>query len=713
MKKSILFLAALVPSSVFAQVSEDSLLSQLRLDEVIVSAPVMQVSNSKKEVKYDELNRDNTGQNLPYLLQTTPSLVTTSDDGLGVGYSYFRIRGTDHTRINMTINEVPLNDAESQTVFWVNMTDLASGINSLQVQRGVGTSANGGSSFGASVNLRTVDGLVPLDASKEPFHGQVDFNGGMYNTFREMVKLYRYIGDRQSKSGLWHIGGRFSKVNSDGYVHRSQSDLFSYSGEVGWQNMKTAVTLMSFGGKEKTHLAWNGATREQLDIDRRYNSAGEHLDAYGNIVYYDNETDNYQQHHAQLHVTHRFTSQWSLAATAHYTFGTGYWENYDEWVQLGITQKGLINHFYGGILSAKYVHEKVDVQMGIALNNYHGIQYGNIDTCYSTNFKEYYRGYGDKLDGNVYAKANWRVFHRGQEKLSLYGDLQYRLVDYRISGDNENSSSAWERVPVSMHKTWHFFNPKAGLTYDNGGHRLSATFAIANREPARANFTNNADDKDPLPEQLFDYELGYSYTSIRNARIPWTIGLNLYMMDYTNQLILTGEMNSIGILLTKNVKDSYRLGAEFSFGVDWTKWFSWRGNLTWSRNQWKDGQTWKTISFSPDWIAGNTFDFHVAGFAADIQTQVVSNQYLDNTMDKSVQLNTYTVTNVTLSYDLPLQKYKVSYMPNITLRCQINNLFNSKYESNGYVYEDAYTPKTAYYMAQAGINVHAGVSVQW
>ena len=477
--------------------------------------------------------------------------------------------------------------------------------------------------------------------------------------------------------------------------------------------MKTAVTLLSFGGKEKTHLAWNGATREQLDIDRRYNSAGEHLDAYGNIVYYDNETDNYQQHHAQLHVTHRFTSQWSLAATAHYTFGTGYWENYDEWVQLGITQKGLINHFYGGILSAKYVHEKVDVQMGIALNNYHGIQYGNIDTCYSTNFKEYYRGYGDKLDGNVYAKANWRVFHRGQEKLSLYGDLQYRLVDYRISGDNENSSSAWERVPVSMHKTWHFFNPKAGLTYDNGGHRLSATFAIANREPARANFTNNADDKDPLPEQLFDYELGYSYTSTRNARIPWTIGLNLYMMDYTNQLILTGEMNSIGILLTKNVKDSYRLGAEFSFGVDWTKWFSWRGNLTWSRNQWKDGQTWKTISFSPDWIAGNTFDFHVAGFAADIQTQVVSNQYLDNTMDKSVQLNTYTVTNVTLSYDLPLQKYKVAYMPNITLRCQINNLFNSKYESNGYVYEDAYTPKTAYYMAQAGINVHAGVSVQW
>ena len=451
--------------------------------------------------------------------------MTTSDDGLGIGYSYFRVRGTDHTRINVTLNEVPLNDAESQTVFWVNMTDLASGVSRLQVQRGVGTSANGGSSFGASVNMRTVDGMTC--ETSLPLHGEADFNGGMYNTFREMVKLDGYIGDREAKTGQWHIGGRFSKVNSDGYVYRSQSNLFSYSGEVGWQNTQTAVTLMSFGGKEKTHLAWNGATREQLAVDRRYNSAGEHMDAYGNIVYYDNETDNYQQHHAQLHVTHRFNPQWMLSATAHYTFGTGYWENYDEWALCGITQKALKNHFYGGILTAKYVHEKADVQVGAALNNYNGIQYGNIDTLYGNNFKEYYRGYGDKLDGNVYAKANWRVLHRGSEKLSLYGDLQYRLVDYRISGDNENNCTATYREQVDVHKTWHFFNPKAGLTYDNGGHRLSATFALANREPARANFTNNSGGDEPKPERLFDYELGYSYAS-RGGIIPWHAGMNLY-----------------------------------------------------------------------------------------------------------------------------------------------------------------------------------------
>ena len=710
-------LAFVATSTVFAQWTGDTLLISKSLDDiVVVSAPVVQVTNSKQELAHAELNSDNMGQNMPYLLQTTPSLLTTSDDGLGVGYAYVRVRGTDHTRINITINEVPLNDAESQTVFWVNMTDLASGINSLQVQRGVGTSANGGSSFGASINMRSVDGKVPADASAEPMHAEVAFNGGMYNTFREMVRMDGYVGNLSSPKGLWHFGGRFSKVNSDGYIRRSQSDLFSYGAEAGWQNRKTAVTLMAFGGKEKTHLAWNGLTREQIREDRRDNTAGEHLDAYGNTVYYDNETDNYQQHHAQLHITHRFNRQWMLAATAHYTYGTGYWENYDEWYLCGIAQKGLVNHFYGGILTTKYIHEKVDVQAGIALNNYNGIQYGNIDTLYGNNFQEYYYGHGDKLDGNVYARANWRVLHRGREKLSLYGDLQYRLVDYRISGDNENNSTATTREEVSFHRTWHFFNPKAGLTYENGGHRLSATFAMANREPARSNFTNNGSTEEPCPERLYDYELGYNYRSDgitpSGYAMPWQLGLNIYMMDYEDQLILTGEMNSFGILLTDNVKRSYRVGAELTFGVDWTRWFRWEGNLTWSRNQWKDGSAWKTISFSPDWMAGNRFHFHIAGFAADLQTQVTSSQYLDNTMDKALQLDAYTVTNLMLSYALPLHKVQMRHIPHVTLRCQINNIFDTRYESNGYVYDDAIT-KTAYYFPQAGINVHAGFSVEW
>ena len=546
-----------------------------QLEDVVVTAPVVQTTVSKQEMKHEELNRHNTGQNLPVLLSNTPSLVTTSDDGLGVGYTYFRVRGSDHTRINMTINEVPLNDAESQTVFWVNMTDISSSITKLDVQRGIGTSANGGSSFGASINISTFDNVQRDNAedTKCPVRGELSFNGGMYNTFREMAKIDAYWGDKNSAKGAWHVGGRFSKVNSDGYIDRAFSDLFSYQAQLGWQNKKTAVNLLSFGGKEKTYLAWNGLTREEIEVNRRQNTAGAFLDANGNIQYYRNETDNYQQHHVHLNVAHRFNSHWSLNAIGHYTFGTGYWETFDTWSLLGIAQKGLRNHFYGGILSAKYIHDKVDVQAGIALNNYNGTLYGNIDQNYGTDFTEYYLGFGDKLDGNIYAKANWRVLHRGKEKLTLYGDLQYRLVNHHIYGDNDNSTVPGNRVKIDERHTWHFFNPKAGLTYDNGGHRLSATFALANREPARTNFTNRQDGEAmPKPEKLFDYELGYNYTSAGVTKsgyaIPWHIGLNLYFMDYKDQLILTGEINSVAIFLTKNVDKSYRTGAELQFAAE-------------------------------------------------------------------------------------------------------------------------------------------------
>ena len=691
-----------------------------QLEDVVVSAPVVQTTVSKQEMTHADLNRDNTGQNLPYLLSVTPSLVTTSDDGLGIGYTYFHIRGTDQTRINMTINEVPLNDAESQSVFWVNMTDMASGVSGLQVQRGVGTSANGGSSFGASVNLRTLDATIPESVHPGPVRAELDFNGGMYNTFREMLKADVYLGDRTAKQGAWHIGGRFSKVNSDGYIERAKSDLLSYQGEVGWQNMRTAVTLTAFGGKEKTYMAWYGVdynTAWGIDgANRRYNPAGEYVDKDGNIAYYDNQTDNYQQHHVHLHVGHRFNQNWTLSATAHYTYGTGYYEmmmtDMLTYEADNVTRKGLRNHFYGGILSSKYVHEKVDVQMGLALNQYRGLQYGEIDTtCVGNAFIPYYKGFGTKTDGNIYAKANWRVLHRGREKLTLYGDLQYRMVDYKIWGDNEETSILGATEAIDKHNTWHFFNPKAGLTYDNAGHRLSATFAMANREPTRNNFVANTASTDPKPEKLLDYELGYNYTSAGVLKsgyaMPWTVGLNLYLMDYDNQLITTGDVSSVGYLITTNVKDSYRAGVEFQFGVEWTKWFAWKGNLTWSRNQWKDASQWRTISFSPDWTAGNIFSFHVAGFNADLQTLVVSSQFLGNTEDANAKLDAYTVTNLMMTYTLPFQKLRNAHnIPDITLKCQINNLFDTKYVNNGGT-DGTYV----WYFPQAGINVHAGFVV--
>ena len=355
---------AYVRAQVINESNEEDTLTIIGRDiaDIVVSAPVTQATISKQEVKYAELNRDNTGQNLPILLSKTPSLVTTSDDGLGVGYTYFRVRGSDHTRINMTINEVPLNDAESQTVFWVNMTDISSSITKLDVQRGIGTSSNGGSSFGASINISTIDAQqANVQDTKGPVRGELSFNGGMYNTFREMAKIDAYWGDKNSKKGAWHLGGRFSKVNSDGYIERAFSDLFSYQAQLGWQNSQTAVNLLSFGGKEKTYLAWNGLTREDIEVNRRQNTAGAFTDANGNTQYYRNETDNYQQHHVHLNVAHRFNLHWSLNATGHYTFGTGYWETFDTWNLLGIAQKGLRNHFYGGILSTKYIHEKVEL----------------------------------------------------------------------------------------------------------------------------------------------------------------------------------------------------------------------------------------------------------------------------------------------------------------------------------------------------------------
>ena len=716
---TIYLVIGLFSAQVYAQSDDTLTIIGRQIADVVVSAPVMQATVSKNEIKHDELNRANTGQNLPYLLSSSPSMVVTSDDGLGIGYTYFHIRGTDQTRINMTMNEVPLNDAESQAVFWVNLTDMASGVSQLQVQRGVGTSANGGSSFGASVNLRTLDATIPQTTHSGPLRINIDCNGGMYNTFREMIKADLYLGDRMEKKGAWHIGGRLSKVDSKGYIDRAWSNLFSYQGEAGWQNTQTAVTLTAFGGKEKTYMAWYGVDYEHAyskkDADRRYNPAGEYVDEDGSIAYYDNQTDNYQQHHLHLHVGHRFNQNWTLSATAHYTYGKGYYEmlmtNSVTYEADNITRKGLKNHFYGGILSTKYVHEKVDVQMGIAWNQYRGLQYGTIDTtCVGKVFIPYYKGHGLKTDGNIYAKANWRVLHREQEKLSLYGDLQYRLVDYKIWGDNEEVSALDAPVAIDKHHTWHFFNPKAGLTYDNRGHRLSATFALAHREPTRNNFVANTVPEDPKAEILYDYELGYSYAHTR-----FHIGLNLYFMDYDNQLITTGDVSSVGYQITTNVKDSYRYGAELQFGVDWTQWFRWQGNLTWSRNKWKDGSTWRTISFSPDWTANNTLSFHYAGFNADIQTLVVSSQYLGNTEEAELRLRAYTVTNLMLRYQLPIKTNKV---PDIAIKCQINNILNTKYVNNGgsQKYFDDLSNTYRYwvwYFPQAGINVHAGFVVQW
>ena len=755
MKKVIYLVIGLFSAQVFAQ-SEDTLtILMQQLEDIEVSVKrVQQTTLSTQVVNNEALNRDNTGQNLPYLLSKTPGLQVTSDDGLGVGYTYFRVRGTDHTRINMTVNEVQLNDQESQTVFWVNMTDMASSVSQIDVQRGVGTSTSG-SAFGAGLNMQTNF----LDTTS---HISLAFNGGMYNTFREMVSAHAAIANR------WMINARFTKVNSDGFLYRAGSDLYSYYGDIGWYGKKTQVIGRFFGGSEKTGMAWDGVSYDvaygRNGADRRYNPAGEYTvpasDGSDSIVYYKNQTDNYSQQHGQLTINHRFNHHWSLTTTLHYTHGSGYYEQYKKkkysyWgltdpalvtnpkdKSYGLYMKHLNNHYAGFLMSAKYLTEPVDVQVGIATNTYLGDHWGILDYLAKPTLKqlpvhyEYYRNSATKFDANSYAKANWRIINRAQEQLSLYGDLQYRFVRYSRNGINDANMEA---LPLTA--DYHFFNPKAGLTYQNGGHMLSASFAIANRDPSRNNYKENARwdpvtntwTNMPKAETLYDTELGYTYAHTR-----YNIGVNLYYMRYNNQLVLTGEYNDVGAMKTKNVKDSYRMGAEIMAGVRITDWFRWEGNMVISRNKllnykqyidvYDNQNDWNwvrqdsiqgtvTIAFSPTLTAMSLFTFEYAGFTGTIQTNVVSRQFLDNTQDVAAMLRAYTITNVNLQYNLPMKKWFAHRrgVPNVRLLCQLNNIFNAQYASNGGAEASRFLDgsRCTWYYAQAGINVHAGFVVQW
>lgn len=742
MKKTI-FLAAYAAACSVASANTDTITFVRELDEVVINAQVAQVTNNQTVLSHKQLTQSNTGQNLPFLLSSVPALVATSDDGLGIGYTYFRIRGTDHTRINMTINDVPLNDSESQTVFWVNMTDMASSMSSLNVQRGVGTSNNGIASFGASVNMET--GSNKKEMCEEETHVELAFNGGMYNTFREMLAAHINLKNR------WKTNARFSKVNSDGFLYRTASDLYSYYSDFGYYGANTQVVARFFGGSEKTGMGWDGVdynTAYGIDgSDRRYNPAGEYTIPGSNgsdsIAYYPNQTDNYAQQHAQLTFNHSLSNQWKLSATAHYTHGAGYYEqykrkklsywglsNFNKNKVYGMYRKHLDNHFFGGVFSANYISEPIDIQLGGAANYYMGDHFGTLhylqDTLVLPINYEYYRNSARKTDANMYAKANWRIISNSQEQLSLYADFQYRYVHYKRNGLNDE-----DMTDLPLEVDFHFFNPKAGLTYQKSGHLLSTSFAIANREPSRNNYKENVIYNSntgtyiglPQAERLYDYELGYTYSHPRFA-----VGVNLYFMDYDNQLVLTGEYNDVGAYKTKNVKDSYRMGAEITAGVKIMDCLRWDMNIVCSRNKilnynqyidlYDNQNDWNwvgqdsivgttTIAFSPSITAMSLFTFEMAGFITTLQTNIVGKQYLDNTEDENAMLRAYSTTNINLQYKLPIKQLDVR------LLCQLNNVFNAKYANNGGAEASRFMDdsRCCWYYAQAGFNIHAGFSV--
>ena len=737
----------------------DSIGNMFVLDEVVVTADVVQPADNNTVMDNAVLNRDNTGQNLPYLLSSTPSLVVMSDDGLGVGYTYFRLRGTDHSRINMTVNDVPLNNSESQTVFWVNMTDMASSMSRLDIQRGVGTSANGSSSFGGSINMETTGSSNRSSqlADGRKVNVTAQFNGGMYNTFREMVNAELAL------PGNFRVQARISKVNSDGYLYRAASDLFSYHGSIGYYTNNTTVSLSAFGGSEKTYMAWDGVSATDLIRDHRYNPAGEYTDANGNTVYYPNQNDNYKEQHFQLHLSQRIGAGWRFKTTLHYTHGAGYYEQMKadkKYKSYGlqndtvidgsgkkkyyytdnegnsyertnfIRQKHLDNHFYGAVFAFDYRSDKVDATIGGGGSHYIGSHWGLLhDDLYGFYDQyEYYRNMADKADANVYAKADWRIIDLNGHRLTLYGDLQYRYIYYRMIGINDEDNL----LKMNILKQYHFFNPKAGLSYEYKGHKGYFNFAVANREPTRNNFKESGEHNIPLPERLYDYEFGYSYASQQ-----WKAGANFYYMDYKNQLVLTGRYSETGACLTQNVKESFRAGIELTGSWRPVDWFEWNMALTLSRSRIKNHTDWITtydaatydeldqtevnfgyvaIAFPPAVTFSNTFGFEYAGLRTDIQTNVVSKQYLDNTMSEEAMLKPYTVTNLTMRYELPL-KMKVC---KISLLAQVNNLFNAKYEANGgswmCLYKDGKNYSRSYspwYYAQAGNNVHGGITVDF
>ena len=678
-----------------------------KLDDVLVSAvrvtsktPVTFSNMDKKEIKYRNL-----GQDIPVLMNYLPSVVTTSDAGGGIGYTGIRVRGSDATRVNVTINGIPYNDAESQGTFWVNMPDFASSVESLQLQRGVGTSTNGSSAFGASLNM-----LTDNYASKA--NGEISSSYGSFNSNKNTVKF---------STGLlndhFELAGRLSTIKSDGYVDRASSDLKSYFLQGTYVGKTTLIKALVFGGTEKTYQSWNGIDAETLNSDRTYNSAGKYKDEAGNVHFYDNETDNYKQNHYQLHWSESWSDKWSTNLAFHYTKGLGYYENYkyNEPIagygpiqptkqvenDLGelvpgtdlIRQKWLDNDFYGTTFSVKYTEEKLNVIIGGGWNKYEGDHYGKVIWArYSAQSElgnHYYDDFSTKTDGNIFAKANYQF----TEKLSFYGDLQYRNVLYKANSAETGL----------VNDNFNFFNPKAGLNFEiNSKNNLYFSYARANREPNRTDYEGG----NVKPEKLNDFELGWRFNSEK-----FQLNSNFYYMGYRDQLILTGRLDDVGAPIRANTEKSYRLGFEFDATISLSEKFIIRPNFTLSSNKNVDlaveGEYYGTtkIAYSPEVIAGNIIVYSpIKSLHISLLQKYVGEQYMNNIELPSAKLADYFVNDLNVSYEIKPK----SIFKSITITGLVNNILDKKYVSNGAMW-DIYP----YYYPQAGINFLAGLTLKF
>ncbi|MEO8088053.1 MAG: TonB-dependent receptor [Bacteroidota bacterium] len=691
-----------------------------------------------------DLEKNNMGQDLPFLISTTPSVVVTSDAGAGVGYTGIRIRGSDPTRVNVTINGVPINDAEENGMYWVDLPDFASSIDNIQIQRGIGTSTNGAGAFGGSVNI------LSSTLSHEPF-AIISESYGSFNTWKNTLNF----GTGLLKNKI-AFEGRLSKIKSDGFVDRGASDLKSVYLSGGYYGSKSTLRAIVFSGKEKTYQSWNGVPEAKLNNDHDalvshyynnigslYNTVEDSINLFSsnnrtyNVFTYKNQTDNYQQDYYQLHYSFAATSHLILNAALHYTKGKGYYEEYKYDQAFGdymlndlvvgqdtitstnlIRQKWLDNDFYGFTFSANYEIDKLQFTLGSAGNRYTGRHFDQIIWAeYAGNgAKDFVYDDNDatKNDFNVFAKAIYSF----TPKLHLFADMQYRAIDYAFLGLNESAENTPQQV------CYGFFNPKGGISYTPGKlNKLYASVAVGHHEPMRKDFTESSSASRPKPEEMTDVEFGYIFTGSRLH-----VGTNIYFMKYKDQLISTGQINDVGEYTHMNVPVSLRAGAEME--VEWKilKTFSFSGNITISKNKIKEfteyiddydagGQQQvvhekSDIVFSPDVISSATISWMpVKNLSVDLVTKYVGQQFLDNTGDESRKLDAYLLDDALIQYH-----FSLPFCKEFALKFALYNLLDQKYESNGYTYGYIYGGQQIrenFYFPQAGRNWLGGVTLKF
>ena len=698
----------------FSQEAQKYTTKVTQLKEVIVSSVRAKDKNpiTYTNVAAAEIAPRNLGQDIPVLLNYLPSVVTTTDAGNGVGYTYMRVRGSDGSRINVTLNGVPFNDSESQGTFFVNLPDFASSLETVQLQRGVGTSTNGAGAFGASLNMQT-------KSFQEKAYAEVSNSVGSFNTRKHTLAFGTGLHNN------FEMNARISNIASDGFIDRASSNMFGYFFNANYITEKSQVKFLAFGGKEKTYQAWYGIEDvDKLENDRTFNPAGMYTDEFGNTQFYDNETDNYWQNHFQLHWSEKWSEKWISNAALHYTIGKGYFEQYREDEDLAdynlpdfngnstsdlVRKRWLDNDFFGATFSLNYKTAKTDLLFGGAANRYLGKHFGEVvwTQFYVPNPNRYYDDFGNKDDVNFYTKASYNI----TSKLNLFTDLQYRMVFY------EATSVKFSDV----NDTFRFFNPKAGLSYQlNTKNSFYGYFGIANKEPRRDDYENGS----VKPERLFDYELGWKYNTQKVK-----ISANAFYMNYKDQLVLTGALNDVGSPIFTNSGKSYRVGLEVESSIAITSKLILNPNVTLSQNKNQDfyfqrdgvlqnlGNT--GIAFSPNLVIGNRLTFlPIKDFQISVLSKFVSEQYMGNIDSEQSKLDAYFVNDLNVNYEWKLNKA----IKSIVFSGLVNNIFDLEYESNGYFYtydDDWSNPGnvttvegTGYY-PQAGINFLLGRSLKF